>query len=124
MGNPAWLWAGAAQLSTTQVRVIHGFFFSERESEHPARAALAAGPFTRPRRTAIELARPANGLPEPGGGEGPGHLDNPLPNHRQNLLFLRSRRQNPEYQDSDDTPPHESPVSVVRKWVLKISIVR
>ena len=35
------------------------------------RAALAAGPSSRPVRTAIWRARPAGGLPEPGGGEGP-----------------------------------------------------
>ena len=55
-------------------------------SDYPARAALAAGPFTRPRRTAIELARPAGGLPEPGGGEG--QIETPQKSKQQEKTAL------------------------------------
>ena len=51
-------------------RVI--FYIRVALPDHPERAALAAGPFTRPRRTAIRQARSEGDLPEPCGGEGSG----------------------------------------------------
>ena len=71
------------------------------QPDHPERAALAAGPFTRPRRTAIRQARSEGDLPEPGGGEGS--------DCRQVRLFPSFRRQIPEYRILTTVPPRNHP---------------
>ena len=61
---------GQVERSSSCPRPGAGYPRVNSAPDHPERAALAAGPFTRPGRPAIWRARPVGGLPEPGGGEG------------------------------------------------------
>ena len=96
------------------------------QPDHPERAALAAGPFTRPRRTAIRKARSESDLPEPGRGEGsgcPGGLLGATPACAEHgvqifvwtVCFVHFFRQRPQISGSCLKKHWKTPVIFVRK---------